>query len=274
MIPALAPALFMPKASAAYTGPGDISPGAKCWGGLRAYSAATAGTQAIRLRRDSDNLEQDFNTLSNGDLDVASITTFKGAANLFVTALYDKSGNGLNWTQPTVAAQPAFILNGLGTHPVMRGNGTFLLQVGTFSLVTPWCFATVAQTTDATTLDVIGWDTAGNSGIAFSSGTSAFTYLNSAATASVTTVTSTWYSLLGGTDTTNAQQTYANGVAGGGAGATSVGFTGTNLNYMTRASGVQPLTGSSVEFGLFPFTPFVTATVNSLTANARTYWGI
>jgi hypothetical protein len=35
--------------AASYTGPGDVVSGAKAWYGLRAYSAATAGTKAIRL---------------------------------------------------------------------------------------------------------------------------------------------------------------------------------------------------------------------------------
>jgi hypothetical protein len=100
-------------------GPGDVVPGAYAWWGLRAYSLAAAGSRAINLRRDSDNATQDFNTLSSGALDVASITTFKGAANLFVTVLYDQTGTGLHLSNPTAATQPAFILAGLGSLPII-----------------------------------------------------------------------------------------------------------------------------------------------------------
>jgi hypothetical protein len=120
-MPAVA-ALFMDYAG--YVGPGDLVSGATAWWGLRAYSLAAVGTKAIRLREDSGNTESDFNTVFGGGLDVASITTFKGAANLFVTKIYDQTGNAYDLAQATAASQPSFTLSGVGSLPTMTFDGT------------------------------------------------------------------------------------------------------------------------------------------------------
>lgn len=100
-----------------YAGPGNVVSGAIIWCGLRAYSVSTIGANAIRLRRDSDNTEQDFVTVAGGGLDLAGITSFKGAANLFITKLYDQIGTN-HFTQATAGFQPSFTLNGLGSLPI------------------------------------------------------------------------------------------------------------------------------------------------------------
>lgn|SRR5262245_53840105 len=103
-----------------YTGPGDIVSGADAWWGLRAFSAATVGDTAIRLRRDGASpAEQDFVTISGGGLDLTSISSFKGSDNLFVVTLYDQTGNAKTLTQSTAANQPTFTLAGLGSNPIM-----------------------------------------------------------------------------------------------------------------------------------------------------------
>jgi hypothetical protein len=109
----------LPAVPDAYVGAGDIVSGAIVWWGLRAYSNAKIGTSAIRLRRDSDQAEQDFVTLSSGALDVASIASFKGADNLFIVKLYDQVGTN-HFIQTTAAWQLSLILSGLGAKPVMR----------------------------------------------------------------------------------------------------------------------------------------------------------
>src|SRR5262245_22962763 len=81
-----------------YEGPGDIVSGAAMWVGLRAYSSASIGSNAVRLRRDGDSSEQDFATVSGGGLDLSAISTFLAgvappSTNLFVSKLYDQSGN-------------------------------------------------------------------------------------------------------------------------------------------------------------------------------------
>lgn len=64
----------------------------------------------IRLRRSSDNAEQDFFPVSSGGMvNNSAITTFKGSAtSLFVTKWYDQSGNGNDAAQTSTTLQPAY----------------------------------------------------------------------------------------------------------------------------------------------------------------------
>lgn len=140
-----------PAVPVIYAGPGDVVSGAVGWWGLRAYSLLSIGINAIRLRRSSDNAEQNFVTVAGGGLDMTAINTFRGAASLFVVKLYDQSGNSRDMLQATAANQPAFTLNILGssnTLPIMQGNGsTFGLQTA-FSWATgsqPYSFSHVAK---------------------------------------------------------------------------------------------------------------------------------
>ena len=69
-------------------------------------------TRAIRVRRSSDNQEQDIGFVGN-DLDTVSLLSFCGAGNGFVTTWYDQSGNGYNATQTTQANQPLIVNSGV-----------------------------------------------------------------------------------------------------------------------------------------------------------------
>lgn len=104
-------------ASGAYVGPGDIVSGAVVFWSLRAYTLASIGTNAVRLRRDSDNTEQDFVTIAGGGLDLAAIATFKGSAGLWFTKIYDQTGNGHDVVQATAANQPQFATSIFGSLP-------------------------------------------------------------------------------------------------------------------------------------------------------------
>jgi hypothetical protein len=88
---------------------------------LDAYSSAAAayslrnlswayGGPVVRVRRSSDNAEQDFTATQVTD---GTLTTFCGSGNGFVRTWYDQSGNGRNIGQATNAAQPALLTNGL-----------------------------------------------------------------------------------------------------------------------------------------------------------------
>jgi hypothetical protein len=86
---------------------------------------------AIRVRRSSDNAEQNIGFTAGGDLDTSSLTSFVGANNGFVTTWYDQSGNGNNAVQTTAANQPIivsggtiFTLSGTGvSRPILRFDG-------------------------------------------------------------------------------------------------------------------------------------------------------
>ena len=62
-------------------------------------------SSAIRVRRASDNAEQDIGFVSN-ELDTTSLASFCSGTNGFVVTWYDQSGNSRNATQITTANQP------------------------------------------------------------------------------------------------------------------------------------------------------------------------
>jgi len=66
---------------------------------------------AIRVRRSSDNAEQDIGFTDNA-LDSSSLLTFVGAGDGFVTIAYDQVGSS-NFTQTTAARQPKVVSSGV-----------------------------------------------------------------------------------------------------------------------------------------------------------------
>jgi hypothetical protein len=97
---------------------------------------------ALRVRRSSDNTEQDFNFLASGLLDVASILTFVGAGNGFVVKWYDQSGNGNHLANATAANQPVIVNGGAAYAAVTFGNfgGTDRNMVSDNNTGTPSAF--------------------------------------------------------------------------------------------------------------------------------------
>jgi hypothetical protein len=76
----------------------------------------------LRVRRSSDNAEQDigFSSSGCGDLDTAALTTFVGGNSAFIRTWYDQSGNGRNISQTTSANQPRLV--NAGTLEVTSGG--------------------------------------------------------------------------------------------------------------------------------------------------------
>jgi hypothetical protein len=79
----------------------------------------------IRVRRSSDNAEQDFGFIGV-DLDISAILSFVGSGNGLVTTWYSQSGF-FNLTQTTLTAQPAIVLGGvlqtLNGKPCLKFDG-------------------------------------------------------------------------------------------------------------------------------------------------------
>lgn len=67
---------------------------------------------AIRVRRSSDNTEQDIG-FTNGLLNQSALLSFVGSGNGFITTWYDQSGNGLNVFQSGAANQPQIVTSGV-----------------------------------------------------------------------------------------------------------------------------------------------------------------
>jgi hypothetical protein len=88
-------------------------------GAAAAYSLRLLRTDysgnAIRVRRESDNEEQDipFRAGSGGKiLDTSSLETFCGSSDGFVTTWYDQSGNDNNIVEATASQQPKIVSAG------------------------------------------------------------------------------------------------------------------------------------------------------------------
>jgi hypothetical protein len=96
---------------AAFTGILDTYSGAAIAYSLRRLSSTYTGN-LIRVRRSSDNAEQNIGYDSNNVLDSAALLSFVGAGNGFVTTWYDQSGNTNNATQSTVARQAQIVSSG------------------------------------------------------------------------------------------------------------------------------------------------------------------
>lgn len=71
-----------------------------------------AATLAIRVRRSSDNAEQDIG-FSSGNLDTVSLLSFVGAGNGFITKWYDQSVNGNDAIQANNIYQQRIVLSGV-----------------------------------------------------------------------------------------------------------------------------------------------------------------
>ena len=75
---------------------------------IRKLRAAYAGN-AFRVRRASDNAEQDIGFSADGRLDTSALLTFCAATNGFVTTWYDQTGNNRHLVQLTAASQPQIV---------------------------------------------------------------------------------------------------------------------------------------------------------------------
>lgn len=96
---------------------------------LQKIRAAYSGS-AIRVRRSSDNAEQDVGFAGNA-LDTASMLTFVGANDGFVTTWYDQSGNTRNQVQATAGSQPRIVNAGAYLGAIIPDAGTAQRLVAT-----------------------------------------------------------------------------------------------------------------------------------------------
>lgn len=133
-MPALGNALGLPfqRRGVSFVGPLDtLSTGlVGAWSVARRLLASYTGPW-LRVRRSSDNAEQDCTT-------VAGILSFCGAGNGFVVTVYDQTGNGRDLTQGTAVNQAQIVtsgaltagLNGLAAMSNHNGGCGYLGSVG------------------------------------------------------------------------------------------------------------------------------------------------
>jgi hypothetical protein len=101
----------------------DTYPNAAAAYSVRKLRAAYTGS-AIRVRRSSDNTEQNIGFTALGNLDTSSLTSFCGSGNGFVTTWYDQSGNAKDSVQTTASNQPQIVSSG----SVITKNGKPAVQ--------------------------------------------------------------------------------------------------------------------------------------------------
>ena len=127
-------------------------------GGLAAYSlrllSSTYFGKAINVLRSSDNTKIDIGFTNSGSLDTASLLSFVGTGNGYVTTWYDQSGKGNNVIQTNTSNQPTIVKSGVinrsnGLPSILfNGSNTYLRAVlPSLSSTTPHTLNAVAKAT-------------------------------------------------------------------------------------------------------------------------------
>ena len=132
-------------------------PGATAAYSVRKLSSSYTGS-ALRVRRSSDNTEQDigFNGL---DLDTTALSSFVGAGSGFITKWYDQSGNANDSYNTVAGTQPRIVNSGTvevqNSKPSVRflnASAHELLLTNTLNINTSWsCYSVLrrASTSDS-----------------------------------------------------------------------------------------------------------------------------
>lgn len=139
---------------------------------LRKLDSTYSGN-CIKVRRSSDNTEQNIGFIGQGYLDTVSLKSFVGSGSGYVTTWYDQSGNSRNLTQTTAANQPrivdagtVFRYNGKVSMQFIRANSHYLTNTAiSMSSVTAY-FALSVHNTDviAATNNVVMYMSGGGLG--------------------------------------------------------------------------------------------------------------
>ncbi len=147
---------------------------------LRRLRGAYTGP-ALRVRRSSDNAEQDIGFDNDGNLNTASLLAFVGSGDGFVTVWYDQSGNARDKTQTAAASQPRIVVSGtvqtMGSRPAINFGGS-PQHLATATSYNVWAVVAAAQHTSFVSLAGL-WGVTSDLGIRLDS--SSFAYRNSIA---------------------------------------------------------------------------------------------
>ena len=114
----------------------DTYSGAAAAYSLRKLNTSYTGS-AIRVRRSSDNTEQNIGFNADGTLNTLALLAFVGSGTGFVTTWYDQSGNNRNATQVSASNQPLIVNGGvlytLNGKAIIRNPNTNVIRC----LITP-----------------------------------------------------------------------------------------------------------------------------------------
>jgi hypothetical protein len=144
----------------------DAFPNAAAAYSLRKLRLLYTGN-AIRVRRSSDNTEQNIGFTALGILDTTALTTFCSGTNGFVTTWYDQSGNANNATQATAANQPQIVSGGsvilVNGVPSLQFDGTNDTLISTTAVDPLFITAVNRPNTTASFKTIFGADTSDGS---------------------------------------------------------------------------------------------------------------
>jgi len=148
-----------------YDGLLDDFPGAAAAYSLRKLDRDYAG-YAIRVRRASDNTEQDIGFNASRGLDTSALATFCSGTDGFVKTWYDQSGNGNDATQTTLGYQPKIYDSSTGVieegssgneKPAVEFDGTNDHFTKAFTLTNPVSHFVVAQASSVGDIVIDGY---------------------------------------------------------------------------------------------------------------------
>lgn len=261
-----------------YTGPGDVVGSALGWWGMRAYSAATVGSKCVRVVRASDSAQQDINSLSDGTLDVSSLTSFLTATTGKVVTLYDQTLNGLDVTQATNGNRPDITLSAIGSLAAITFTASSSQKLGPSAGFTPtqsqpWTYSTVVLNSVLGPKCIISNDSAGSPcALDFISNAGSATvqlYAGSAALSAA--ALATWYAIQGVANG-GSSVLYVNGSQSTGLNASTNTFANTQGMIIGDDAFGNFYDGIIAEVGLWG-SGFSTGNQSSMNSNQRTYWG-
>lgn len=170
--------------TSAFSGPGDIVPGAQMDISVRAYTKAyaTGSNAAALLLRASDSTTDLINILTNGNFDSATANTFCTSTTCSWKTGTDQTGNGNSCTQATAANQPARVSNdspfsGFSESMGFTAPSSMALNCGSAAGIESSTFTYIAWiklTASAGLGDTIIGNSAGTGDFIFDIGTSPF----------------------------------------------------------------------------------------------------
>jgi hypothetical protein len=167
---------ILKSGGAAYSYLLDTYSGSSVAYSLRKLSSTYSGN-CIRVRRSSDNTEQNIGFVANV-LDTASLLTFCGSGSGFVTTWYDQSGNANNATQSNATYQPNIVTSGsvnlLNSKPTINSNAKYMIQINAINAVSSFFVANYTSLNAANYINekvTIGGSFAGVDGISLGDGT-------------------------------------------------------------------------------------------------------
>lgn len=123
---------------------------------------------AIRVRRSSDNTEQDIG-FANNVLDTVSLLTFVGSGDGFVTTWYDQSGNANNAINSSAADQPKIVSSGVIVLDTDTGkqaityplNTSRLYIASSIPLTSDWTYSMVSKAVSSQAYSLMFGDATG-----------------------------------------------------------------------------------------------------------------